>query len=240
VIETADRQPPLVPQEAFQSCSGAPGIGETNSLPLRLERYRAQDVVFVRIERMTFVVDLSSLGALMSKRKPAMTSKHTPKIAAKAQRAAQAVVRSPKAGRPPPVETGSTEIPPKRHNDSKQEDLLSENPVTSLQQEAALVENPATARLVENPPTALQDDCKQTMMDSKKKYDFSSGTASVRTYQAKLLELAQANMQIAFEFTQRLAVIRSPVEFLRVIAEFSSKRIAMFQKYSTEMTELIP
>jgi hypothetical protein len=186
---------------------------------------------------MTFVVDLI-IGAPMSKRKPAMASKHIPKIAAKAQRSAQTVVRSPKASRPHSVETGSTETAPKRYNDSKQEALLVENPATTLQQEGVLAENAATARLVENPPTALQDDCKQTMTDSKKGFDFSSATASVRAYQAKLQEMAQANMQMAFEFTQRLAAIRSPFEFLGVIAEFSSKRIAMFQKYSTEIIEL--
>jgi hypothetical protein len=173
----------------------------------------------------------------MSKRRPVMASKHTPKIAAKAQRAAQTVVRSPKASRIPPVETGSTETAPKRHNDAKQEALLVENPATTLQ-EGVLAENAATARLLENPPTALQGDCKQTMTDSKKGFDFSSGAASVPAYQAKLLEMAQANMQMAFESTQRLAAIRSPVEFLGVIAEFSSKRIAMFQKYSKEMAEL--
>jgi hypothetical protein len=74
--------------------------------------------------------------------------------------------------------------------------------------------------------------------DSKKGFDFSSATANVRAYQAKLLEVAQANMQLAFEFGQRLATIRSPVEILSVIAEFTSKRIAMFWKYSKEMAEL--
>src|SRR5258706_9409927 len=49
---------------------------------------------------------------------------------------------------------------------------------------------------------------------------------------------AQANMQLAFEFAQRLATIRSPVEILSVIAEFTSKRIAMFQKYSVEIAAL--
>jgi hypothetical protein len=103
--------------------------------------------------------------------------------------------------------------------------------VTALQQEAPLVENPVTA---------LQDDCKQTMTDndSKKGFDFSSATANVRAYQAKLLEMAQANMQFAFEFAQRLATIRSPVEFPSVIAEFTSKRIAMFRQHSKEMAEL--
>jgi hypothetical protein len=147
----------------------------------------------------------------MNKRKPAAASKHarSPKIAAKAQRANQAVVRSPIDSRLRSVAAGSTESPPKRHNDSKQE-----------------------APLVENPATALQDDCKQTMTDndSKRGFDFSSATANVRAYQAKLLDMAQADMQFAFEFAQRLATIRSPVEFPRVIAEFTSRRIAMFMK----------
>jgi hypothetical protein len=78
-----------------------------------------------------------------------------------------------------------------------------------------------------------------TENDSKKGIDFlSSANAIVRAYQAKLLEMAQANMQFAFEFAQRLATIRSPLEFPSVIAEFTSKRIAMFRKYSTEMAEL--
>ena len=62
----------------------------------------------------------------------------------------------------------------------------------------------------------------------------------MRAYQAKLLEMAQANMPFAFEFSQRLATIRSPLEFLNVIAEFTSKRIAMFGEYSKEMAELMP
>jgi hypothetical protein len=169
----------------------------------------------------------------MSKRKPATASKHarSPKIAAKAQLATQAIVRSPIDSRLRAVGAGSTESPPKRHNDSKEEALLGENPATALQndskEEALLVEKPA-----------LQDDCKQTLTDiDSKGFDFSSATAGVRAYQAKLLEMAQANMQFAFEFAQRLATIRSPVEFPSVIAEFTSKRIAMFRKYSKEMAE---
>ena len=115
----------------------------------------------------------------MSKRKPATASKHarSPKIAAKAQRANQAIVRSPRDSRLRSVAAGSTELPPKRHNDSKQE-----------------------TPLVENPATALKDDCKQTMRDSNSKtgFEFSSATANVRAYQEKLVEMAQANMQFAF------------------------------------------
>jgi hypothetical protein len=147
----------------------------------------------------------------MSKRKPATASKHAHSTKITAQRAKQAIIRSPKDSPLRLVAAGSTESPPARE-----------------------------APLVEKPATALQDDCKQTMTDydSKKGFGFSSATANVRAYQAKLLEMAQANMQLAFEFAQRLATIRSPVEILSVIAEFTSKRIAMFQKYSIEMAEL--
>jgi hypothetical protein len=80
------------------------------------------------------------------------------------------------------------------------------------------------------PARALQEDCKQTMTDkdAKRGFDFPSPTASVQAYQAKLLKLAQADIDFAFEFTQRLAKIRSPVEFPPVIAEFTGKRFAMF------------
>ena len=152
----------------------------------------------------------------MSKRKPATASKHAHSTKIAAQRANQAIIRSPKHSPLRSVAAGSTESPPERHNDSKQE-----------------------APLVESPATALQDSLKQTMEpELKKGFDFSSATANVRAYQAKLLEMAQANMQLAFEFAQRLATIRSPVEILSVMAEFTSKRIVMFQKYSIEMAEL--
>jgi Phasin protein len=200
----------------------------------------------------------------MSKRKPSKHS-HSPK-AAKAQRAAQAIVRSPSDSRLRSLGAGSTEPARKHNNNPKQEALPVEHPATALQtesrpkhndpkQDALLVEHPATALqtesppkhndpeqealLVENPATALQDDCKRTMTDneSKKALGFSSAAANVRAYQAKLLEMAQANMQFAFEFAQRLATIRSPVEFPGVIAEFTNRRIAMFQKHSKEMAE---
>jgi Phasin protein len=155
----------------------------------------------------------------MRERKPATASKHarSPKIAAKAQRATQAIVRSPKV-RLRPVAAGSAESSLDRHNDPK--------PVAPL--------------VIQNPVTALQEDFKQTMTDKSlsKAFDLSSATANVRAFQAKLLEMAQANMTFAVEFSPRLATIRSPVEFLNVIAEFTSKRIAMFGKYSQEMAEL--
>ena len=162
----------------------------------------------------------------MSKRKPAHG--RGPTTAAKAQRAAQAIVRSPKDSHLRSARAGTTASPRRRPKEPQQESLLVENPEAM---------EPVTAL---EPATALEDVCKPTIMNnvSKKGIDFSSAGANVWAYQAKLLEMAQANMQFAFEFAQRLSTIRSPVEFPSVIAEFTSKRIAMFRKHSTEMAKL--
>jgi len=151
----------------------------------------------------------------LSKRKPASASKHARRIAAKPQRAAQAIVRSPRNNRLRPV-AGSAESSRERHDDANEE-----------------------ARLVEKPATALRDDYKQPTTDSDpEKSLFSSAAANVKAYQAKLLEVTQANMQFAFEFGQRLAAIRSPFEYFGVVADFTSKRIDMFRKHSKELSEL--
>ena len=131
-------------------------------------------------------------------------------MAVKAQQTAQAIVRSPKDQALGSVEEGPIESPPSDHSDEE-------------------------ALLVENAATPLEDDSKQTMPDdvSKTKPNPSSATVDVRTLQAKLLEMAQANIQLSFEFAQRLAKMRSPLEFPSVVAEFTSRRIAMFGKHST-------
>jgi hypothetical protein len=69
---------------------------------------------------------------------------------------------------------------------------------------------------VESPALAVEDG-RQTMInqDSKKEFDFAEGATNVKAYQAKLLEVAHANMQLASEFTQRLAGIRLPFEISR-------------------------
>jgi len=148
----------------------------------------------------------------MSRRTPSKRPR-TPKIAAKAQRTAQDIVRSSRNSRKRSVGAGSTESP----TEPKQEPLI-----------------------IENPAKALEDDFKPWMAvnESKNVLDFYSAAANVRAYQAMLLEMAQANMQFAFEFAQRLTTIRSAVELPGVVAELTSKRIAMFWKHSTEMAEL--
>lgn len=162
----------------------------------------------------------------MSKRRPAIASKHahSPRVAAKAQRASETGVRSPKVSVSHSVDAASIEPSPGHQSGPDQDAHFAEQ---------------AEAR-IENPETTFQDDSKQMMEGGPKKgVDFlSPANANVRAYQAKLLEVAQANMQFAFEFAQGLAAMRSPAQFPSLIAEFTSKRIAMFRKHSTELTEL--
>lgn len=152
----------------------------------------------------------------MSKRKTASKHARSPKIAAKAQRAAQAIVKSPKVARRSVSE--AAELARKPHRDAKPETPLA--PETSG---AAMEEN------VTHP---------MTDKSMSKQFDLSSATANVRAYQAKLIEMTQTNMAVSFEFSQRLASVRSPVELFTVIAEFTGKRIALIGKYSKEMIEL--
>lgn len=165
----------------------------------------------------------------MSKRKPAKASKraHSPKIAARAHRNKQDIVRSAKDELLRSLAAGPIESPLELHDDSKQKAPIVEK------QEASSVEN----RVAALKAAALPDGGSQMMRDNnpKKVFDFSLATVSMQAYQAKLLEMAQANMQFAFEFSQRLAAIRSPFEFFAVIAEFTSRRIEIFGKHSKEM-----
>jgi|SRR6476660_4448410 len=131
----------------------------------------------------------------MTKRKAKTAAKPARRVPAKAQRANQAVIRSPKASRLRSLAADPLHelSPPKGHIEPKQE-----TPVV--------------------------------------RFDLSLATA--RAYQAKLLEMAQANLQFALESGPRLASVRSPVELLRVLEELTKERIAMFRKYSNEMVQL--
>jgi hypothetical protein len=150
----------------------------------------------------------------MSKRKREKAAKRgrEPKIAARTHRNKQAVVRSAKENLLRSVAAGSIEPTLELHDNLRQE-----------------------APIVENQPTALKD---LSSDNPKKGFDLSLAMANTQDYRAKLVEMGQANMQFALELGQRLATIRSPFEFFAVIAEFTSKRIDMFRKYSEEIVEL--
>ena len=152
----------------------------------------------------------------MSKRKTASKHARRPKIAAKAQRASQAIVKSPKVARRSVSE--AAELARKPHSDAK----------------------PAVPLALEISGAATEENVTRTMTDKSmsKQFDLSWVPANVRAYQAKLIEMTQTNFAFSFEFSHRLASVRSPVELFTVIAEFTGKRIALIGKYSKEMIEL--
>jgi hypothetical protein len=69
-------------------------------------------------------------------------------------------------------------------------------------------------------------------------FDFASATGNMVAYQAKLLEMTQANMRFALDFSQKLATIRSPFQFVDVVVEFTKRPADMLVKQSTEMAAL--
>ena len=155
----------------------------------------------------------------MSKRKRGTGSKQSPgPRTARAHRTTQAIVRSAKVSVLRSDAAAPTEPPLERHDDSKRESAL------VSKQEAPLVESPPTA-----PQDDRKDDRKQATSDNElmKGFVSPSATANARAYQAKLLGMAQADMEFAFELAEKLAAIRSPIEIPRVIAEFTGKRMTM-------------
>jgi len=69
-------------------------------------------------------------------------------------------------------------------------------------------------------------------------FDFVSATGNMVAYQAKLLEMTQANMRFALEFSQKLATIRSLFQFVDAIVEFTKMRADMLVMQSREMAAL--
>jgi hypothetical protein len=150
----------------------------------------------------------------MNKRKPPTGSKRArnPKKGARAQQNKQDVVRSPKDSLLGSVAAVSIEPPLQLHDHPKRD-----------------------ASFIETRVDTLQGDLSQKMMDSDPTKGFALAVVNMQAYQAKLLEIAQANGQFAFEFVLRLAATRSPTEFLAVITEFTSRRIDMFGQHAKEM-----
>jgi hypothetical protein len=151
----------------------------------------------------------------MSKRKPAKASKRalSPAIATRAHGNKQAIVKSSKDNLLRSVAAGPIESPLELHGDPKQE------APNVAQQKAPIANN------------RVQD-------GQMRGFDFVSATGNMVAYQAKLLEMTQANLRFAFEFSRRLVTIRSPFEFVDVVTEFTKRRADMLGKQSTEMVAL--
>ena len=146
----------------------------------------------------------------MSKRKPAKSSKRarSPAIATRAHGKKQTIVKSARDNLLRSVAAGPIESP-----------LELDDP----KEEAPNVEK-------QEAPIAA----KQVGRSQMRGFDFASATENMVAYQAKLLEMTQANMRFALDYSQKLATIRSPFQFVDVIVEFTKRRADMLEKQSTE------
>jgi hypothetical protein len=162
----------------------------------------------------------------LSNHKPASMPKRAqrPKVATQAQHKKQAVIRSPKDRTSRPAHAGSPDAPTKVHHEPKAQ--------------APIIDNRARAAALETVLQAsLQNASGPKMNDNipGRGFDLFLPFANMQAYQAKLLEVTQANAQFAFEFSLRIARIRSPLEFWAVIAEFTGRRFLTIMNDSKEL-----
>ena len=153
----------------------------------------------------------------MSKRKPAKSSKRarSPAIATQAHGKKQTVVKSVRDNLLRSVAAGPMESSLELHDDPKEEAPKAEK------QEAAIAANQV-----------------HVGRSQMRGFDFVSATGNMMAYQAKLLEMTQANMRFALEFSQKLATINSQFQFVDVIVEFTKMRADMLVMQSREMAAL--
>jgi hypothetical protein len=161
----------------------------------------------------------------MSKRKPGKASKpaRSPAIAARAHGKQQAVVRSAKDNLSRSVAAGPIDSPLENRDDPKQE-------ATNVQKQETLDIERREAPISASP---MQNGLGQRGLASV------SATGTMVAYQMKLIELTQAHLQFAFDFSQKITTIRSPFQLADVIVEFTKRRAVMLDKQSAEMVALI-
>jgi hypothetical protein len=186
----------------------------------------------------------------MRKRKPPTTSKKTGKrkMAAKAK---QAVVKSPKHShiRPAAQDAPVVEFPKAALRDVRR---LAEKENKRFEESSGdthMARADANASGLRRPDDDLKQQARVAEVpdpqpgrkpgDETRGFDLFSAAASTQGYQAKLLEISNANINFAFEFAQRLVRVRSPVEFIAASSEFAGKRMDMFMRHSKEIGELV-
>jgi phasin len=70
------------------------------------------------------------------------------------------------------------------------------------------------------------------------KRSYSSALKGAQDYNNKLLEFAQTNTNTAFEFVQRLLVVKSPSEFIELSSERARKQFAALTEQTKELAAL--
>ncbi len=67
---------------------------------------------------------------------------------------------------------------------------------------------------------------------------YSTAVEGVQVYNDKLIEFAQANSKVAFDFAQRLLAVKSPSEFIERSTEHARKQFEILTEQTKELAAL--
>jgi len=70
------------------------------------------------------------------------------------------------------------------------------------------------------------------------KTGYSTAVKGAQDYNNKLLQFAQANTNVGFDFAQRLLGVKSPSEFMELAAEHARKQFETLTEQAKELTAL--
>ncbi len=67
---------------------------------------------------------------------------------------------------------------------------------------------------------------------------YSKAVEGGQVYNSKLLEFAQTNSELAFDFAQKLIAVKSPSEFIELSTEHARKQFESLTEQTKELTAL--
>jgi hypothetical protein len=67
---------------------------------------------------------------------------------------------------------------------------------------------------------------------------YAKAIAGGQVYNGKLLEFAQTNSKVAFDFAQKLIAVKSPSEFIELSTEHARKQFEVLTEQTKELTAL--
>jgi hypothetical protein len=77
------------------------------------------------------------------------------------------------------------------------------------------------------------------MPNDRSPFDPTGFAAAGASYQKKLVEIAQANTQLAFDYAKDLMAVRSPDEAMRITQEYMAKQTQNYQQQMKDLMEAV-
>ena len=77
------------------------------------------------------------------------------------------------------------------------------------------------------------------MPNERSPFDPAAFATGAANYQRKLVEMAQSNTQLAFEYARDLMGVRSPDEALRITQDYMAKQTQAYQQQMKDLMEAV-